>query len=396
MSVNYVHLPHLTPESTPPDPFDLACAQAARRFHSSIPEYAPTPLVSLPSLAAKTGVASIHVKDESYRFGLDAFKVLGGSYSIARKLGELLDIPAEDLSYELLTSREIHDKTGTLTFVTATDGNHGRGVAWAARQLGCRAHVYLPAGSVPARAQAILDAGAAQAEILPLSYDETVQYAARMAEAHGWQLIQDTSWPGYEAVPTWIIQGYTTMAREAADQLAQAGHPRPTHIFLQAGVGAMAGGVLGCLAARYGDQAPVFVSVEPEDIPCIYRSALAGDGQPHTVAGEAGTIMAGLNCGTPCSLTWPVLRDGVTWYFACPDAVAEAGMRRLGRPLPGDQAVVSGESGAVTAGLLDWLTTRPDLADLRQRMGLDGESVILLFSTEGDTDPDHYRQVLCD
>ena len=174
-----------------------------------------------------------------------------------------------------------------------------------------------------------------------------------MAEAHGWQLIQDTSWPGYEAVPTWIIQGYTTMAREAADQLAQAGHPRPTHVFLQAGVGAMAGGVLGCLAARYGDQAPVFVSVEPEDIPCIYRSALAGDGQPHTVAGEAGTIMAGLNCGTPCSLTWPVLRDGVTWYFACPDAVAEAGMRRLGRPLPGDQAVVSGESGAVTAGLLD-------------------------------------------
>lgn len=217
-----------------------------------------------------------------------------------------------------------------------------------------------------------------------------------MAEAHGWQLIQDTSWPGYEAVPTWIVQGYTTMAREAADQLAQAGHPRPTHVFLQAGVGAMAGGVLGCLAARYGDQAPVFVSVEPEDIPCIYRSALAGDGQPHTVAGEAGTIMAGLNCGTPCSLTWPVLRDGVTWYFACPDAVAEAGMRRLGRPLPGDQAVVSGESGAVTAGLLDWLTTRPDLADLRQRMGLDGESVVLLFSTEGDTDPDHYRQVLCD
>ena len=158
----------------------------------------------------------------------------------------------------------------------------------------------------------------------------------------------------------------------------------------------MAGGVLGCLAARYGDQAPVFVSVEPEDIPCIYRSALAGDGQPHTVAGEAGTIMAGLNCGTPCSLTWPVLRDGVTWYFACPDAVAEAGMRRLGRPLPGDRAVVSGESGAVTAGLLDWLTTCPDLADLRQRMGLDGESVVLLFSTEGDTDPDHYRQVLCD
>lgn len=384
-----------TPTGHVPAFLSPAATETAWAFHHTLPDYAPTPLVPLRGWAQAMGVKAVFVKDESPRFGLNAFKGLGGIYALARAAGQVLGLP-EDLTWSDLQTEAARSALAQVEFVTATDGNHGRGVAWAARRLGCRAHVYLPAGSVPARAQAILEAGAAQAEILPLSYDETVQYAARMAEAHGWQLIQDTSWPGYEAVPTWIIQGYTTMAREAADQLAQAGHPRPTHVFLQAGVGAMAGGVLGCLAARYGDQAPVFVSVEPEDIPCIYRSALAGDGQPHTVAGQAGTIMAGLNCGTPCSLTWPVLRDGVTWYFACPDAVAEAGMRRLGRPLPGDQAVVSGESGAVTAGLLDWLTTRPDLADLRQRMGLDGESVVLLFSTEGDTDPDHYRQVLCD
>ena len=336
----------LAATESPPGPFTTPC-----RTHAS------TPLVPLRGWAQAMGVKAVFVKDESPRFGLNAFKGLGGIYALARAAGQVLGLP-EDLTWAALQTEAARSALAQVEFVTATDGNHGRGVAWAARRLGCRAHVYLPAGSVPARAQAILDAGAAQAEILPLSYDETVQHAARMAEAHGWQLIQDTSWPGYEAVPTWIIQGYTTMAREAADQLAQAGYSRPTHVFLQAGVGAMAGGVLGCLAARYGDQAPVFVSVEPEDIPCIYRSALAGDGQPHTVA--------------------------------------EAGMRRLGRPLPGDQAVVSGESGAVTAGLLDWLTTRPDLADLRQQMGLDGESVVLLFSTEGDTDPDHYRQVLCD
>ena len=241
-----------------------------------------------------------------------------------------------------------------------------------------------------------MEAGGAQAEILPLSYDKTVQYAARMAEAHGWQLIQDTSWPGYEAVPTWIIQGYTTMAREAADQLAQAGHPRPTHVFLQAGVGAMAGGVLGCLAARYGDQAPVFVSVEPEDIPCIYRSALTGDGQPHTVAGEAGTIMAG------AQLRHPLLPHLAGAPRRGHLVLRLPGCCGRGRHAPVGPSPSRGpggglrESGAVTAGLLDWLTTRPDPADLRRRMGLDGESVVLLFSTEGDTDPDHYRQVLCD
>lgn len=376
-----------TPRGEVPPFLRPVATEAPWAFHHTLPDYAPTPLVRLPGLARALGVGEVLVKDESHRFGLNAFKGLGGIYALARAAGEVLGL-AGPLTWERLQTPAARQALAGVEFVTATDGNHGRGVAWAARRLGCRAHVYLPAGSVPARAQAILDAGAVEAEILPLSYDDTVAHAARLAREKGWRLIQDTSWPGYEDVPAWIVQGYTTMAREAAEQLEELGLARPTHVFLQAGVGAMAGGVLGYLAARYGEAAPDFLIAEPEDIPCIYASAQAG--QPRRVEGQAGTIMAGLNCGTPCSLTWPVLRDLARWYAACPDAVAEEGMRLLGRPHPGDPAVVSGESGAVTAGLLARLAQSP----LRQDLGLGEDSVVLLFSTEGDTDPEHYRQVL--
>lgn len=376
-----------TPRGEVPPFLRPAATEAPWAFHHTLPDYAPTPLVRLPGLARALGVGAVLVKDEPHRFGLNAFKGLGGIYALARAAGEVLGL-AGPLTWERLQTPAARQALAGVEFVTATDGNHGRGVAWAARRLGCRAHVYLPAGSVPARAQAILDAGAVEAEILPLSYDDTVAHAARLAREKGWRLIQDTSWPGYEDVPAWIVQGYTTMAREAAEQLEELGLARPTHVFLQAGVGAMAGGVLGYLAARYGEAAPDFLIAEPEDIPCIYASAQAG--QPRRVEGQAGTIMAGLNCGTPCSLTWPVLRDLARWYAACPDAVAEEGMRLLGRPHPGDPAVVSGESGAVTAGLLARLAQSP----LRQDLGLGEDSVVLLFSTEGDTDPEHYRQVL--
>lgn len=376
-----------TPRGEVPPFLCPAATEAPWAFHHTLPDYAPTPLVRLPGLARALGVGEVLVKDESHRFGLNAFKGLGGIYALARAAGEVLGL-AGPPTWESLQTPAARQALAGVEFVTATDGNHGRGVAWAARRLGCRAHVYLPAGSVPARAQAILDAGAVEAEILPLSYDDTVAHAARLAREKGWRLIQDTSWPGYEDVPAWIVQGYTTMAREAAEQLEELGLARPTHVFLQAGVGAMAGGVLGYLAARYGEAAPDFLIAEPEDIPCIYASAQAG--QPRRVEGQAGTIMAGLNCGTPCSLTWPVLRDLARWYAACPDAVAEEGMRLLGRPHPGDPAVVSGESGAVTAGLLARLAQSP----LRQDLGLGEDSVVLLFSTEGDTDPEHYRQVL--
>ncbi len=381
------------PRGQVPDFLRAEATQGAWQFHHTLAEYAPTPLVPLPGLAQQLGVGAIFVKDESHRFGLNAFKGLGGIYALTRTIGRELGL-GEDLTFHQLLAPAIREKVRDMVFVTTTDGNHGRGVAWAAHKLGCEAHVYLPAGSAPARAQAILEVGAAEAAILDLGYDDAVRYAAQMAREKGWYLIQDTSWPGYEDVPTWIVQGYTTLAREAADQLAQAGVARPTHVFLQAGVGAMAGGVLGYLADRYGEDRPLFAVVEPENMACIYASAQAGDGQPHPAQGNGQTIMAGLNCGEPCTLTWPVLRDLASWYVTCPDQVAEEGMALLGRPTAGDPAVVSGESGGVTAGLLHRLCTRADLAPLRQAMGLDQDAVVLLLSTEGDTDPAHYRQVV--
>lgn len=381
------------PHGAVPAYLRAAATEGAWRFHHTLTDYAPTPLRALDGLAKDLGVGKVFLKDESYRFGLNAFKGLGGIYALSRAAAQALGLP-EDIAFSELQKPELQERLHKLVFVTTTDGNHGRGVAWAAHRLGCEAYVFLPKGSAQARAQAILDVGAVEATILPLSYDDAVRYAAKQAEEQGWLLIQDTSWPGYEDVPGWIVQGYTTLAREAVEQLAEAGVSAPTHVFLQAGVGAMAGGVLAYLADHYGENAPKFAVVEPEEIPCIFASVQAGDGAAHPYIAEKQTIMAGLNCGEPCMITWPVLRDLASWYFACPDAVTEEGMRLLGRPVGEDPKVISGESGAVTAGLLHRLCTRPALADLREKMGLDETSVVLLISTEGDTDPEAYQTIL--
>ena len=200
----------------------VAATEGAWRFHHTLTDYAPTPLRALDGLAKELGVGKIFVKDESYRFGLNAFKGLGGIYALSRAAAQALGLP-EDIAFSELQEPELQERLHKLVFVTTTDGNHGRGVAWAAHRLGCEAHVFLPKGSAQARAQAILDVGAVEATILSLSYDDAVRYAAKQAEEQGWLLIQDTSWPGYEDVPGWIVQGYTTLAREAVEQLAEAG-----------------------------------------------------------------------------------------------------------------------------------------------------------------------------
>lgn len=365
-----------------------------RHFHETLENYTVTPLVRLNSLAKHLGVREIFIKDESNRFGLKAFKGLGGVYALTRVVCKALNLDFSKVRFADLKTPQMQARLKDMVFVTATDGNHGKGIAWAAGQLGCKAYVYMPKGSSPLRAQAIRDAGQAEVKIMDTSYDDTVQYAAKMAEKHGWFLVQDTSWEGYEEVPRWIIQGYTTMAGEAAEQLEKAGYNRPTHVFLQAGVGAMAGGVLGYLAHRYQGNRPLFAIAEPDGAACIYHSAKVDDGKPHAADGDGITIMAGLNCGEPCTLTWPVLRDLADWYFSCPDFVAAYGMRLLGAPLPGDTQIISGESGAVTAGLLALVAGKSECAKLRERMGLNQDSVVLLFNTESDTDPVHYKQVV--
>jgi diaminopropionate ammonia-lyase len=352
------------------------------------------PLVSLPRLAEYLGIRALFIKDESPRFGLNAFKVLGASYAIGQYLAERLGRDIGELSADELRSEAVRKQLGEITFTTATDGNHGRAVAWTARQLGCKAVIYMPRGSDPVRLENIRAHGA-EATITDLNYDDAVRLSEKMAREHGWVIIQDTAWPGYEDVPTWIMQGYTTLAVEAVEQMREMGTAAPGHVFLQAGVGSFAGGVLGFLAASL-DTLPTVTIVEPDKADCIYKSALAGDGQPHTVTGDLDTLMAGLACGEPNTISWPILRDYAAAYVSCPDYLAATGMRVLATPLKGDPVVISGESGAVTTGLLHLLMEAETgkAAALREELGLDKEATVLLVSTEGNTSPRAFRDAV--
>ena len=287
-------------------------------------------------------------------------------------------------------SEKAKAKLGTVTFVTATDGNHGRGVAWAAKLLGHKAVVYLPEGSSQERLNNIRALGA-EAEITKFNYDGAVRLAYAMSRKHGWVLVQDTAWSGYEEIPTWIMQGYTTMAQEITAQLNGI---TPTHLFLQAGVGSMAGAVLGYFAALWQNNLPVTVICEPDKAACLYKTAAANDGTLHKVTGRMNSMMAGLCCGEPCTVSWDIINNFANAFIACSDDYAASGMRLLGMPQSGDARIVSGESGAVTAGVLAALMQDPELAQLRNELGLDENSRVLLISTEGATDKVNYLKVL--
>lgn len=368
--------------------------KTAHRIHRELPGYAATPLRRLDALAVLSGVRAFFVKDESKRFGLNAFKGLGGLYALTRVICRELELDADTVSFSDLKSPEYKDRLSRMIFVTATDGNHGKGISWAAGQLGCEAHVYMPTGSSELRAQAIRSVNPrAEVRIMETGYDDTVRFAAEMAEKYGWHLVQDTSWDGYEEIPSWIIQGYTTMAEEACLQIEEQGLV-PTHVFVQAGVGAMAGGVVGYLMNRYEGRRPAVGVVEPKSIACIYQSAKVGDGKPHEAVDQEATIMAGLNCGEPCTITWPILRDFSDWYIKCPDYVSAYGMRLLAAPQGTDPQVISGESGAVTTGLVHLIAAGKSYSELKALLGINENSVILCFSTEGDTDPVHYKKIV--
>lgn len=368
--------------------FSPAVAQRVREFHASFSQYCPTPLVALPGLAGELGLKNVCVKDESKRFGLNAFKVLGGSYAVARCLAQRLNLPEQGLTRSQLQGAA----DGKITFISTTDGNHGRGLAWTARELGYPCIIYMPKGSEPTRRNNILALGA-QCTITDLNYDDTVRMSWNLAQEKGYVMVQDTAWDGYEQIPTWIMQGYLTLAAEILDQM-QAASIRPTHCFLQAGVGSFAAVVAAFLVAAMGSAAPRIILVEPHAADCFYQSALAGDGKPHAVGGSLQTLMAGLACGEPSSLAWSILKDYTTAFMSCPDYMAANGMRMLAAPVHGDEALVSGESGAAGAGALHWLMCHPAAADQREALGLNGEASVLLISTEGDTVPHIYRSIV--
>lgn len=368
----------------------------AQAFHRGFPQYSVTPLANLSGMAARLGLGGLFVKDESYRFGLNAFKVLGGSFAMARYIAQEMGKDVSEMTYDYLTSQQFQDDFGQATFFTATDGNHGRGVAWAANKLHQRAVVHMPKGSTKTRFDNIAKEGA-EVTIEDVNYDDCVRMAAAEAAKteHG-VVVQDTAWDGYEEIPAWIMQGYGTMAAEAAEQLRSLEVNRPTHVFVQAGVGSLASSMVGYFTNLFPSNPPKFVIMEAAAADCLYQGAKAADGSSRIVDGDLQTIMAGLACGEPNTIGWDILRNHATAFLSCPDWVSAEGMRKLAAPVKGDPAVTSGESGAVGMGAISALMCDPAYAELREALELDKNSQVLLFSTEGDTDPERYRQIVWD
>ena len=375
--------------------FPVEVAREARKFHRQIPGYRVTPLRAFPNLAQMLGVGGIYIKDEAERLELNSFKVMGGSFAIYRFLKKYLHMENEDVTFEYLTSPECHQKIRNITFASATDGNHGRGIAWAAMQLGLKCEIYVHKETSKARIDAIRRYGA-KVTIVDGNYDDAVRQVEKDAKECGWYIISDTSWPGYEEIPTWIMQGYTSILLESQEQFAGMGIARPTHVFVQAGVGALAGAVVGFYTTLFKDNPPIFVVVEPNKAPCIFESMKINDGKPHSVKGDLNTIMAGLACGDPSPIAFQVLSKNADCFISVPDYIAARGMRILSCPLYGDPFIISGESGAVPLGALySIMTEKGDLA-LREALKLDNNSLIYMINTEGNTDPKHFRQIVWD
>jgi len=358
---------------------------AIDRYLRTLEGYAPTPLVALPALAAASGVASIRVKDEGQRLGLKSFKALGGSYAVAslvlaeagRRLGRQLE--AADRSRP-----EVRAVAATMTVACATDGNHGRSVAWGARNAGCRAVIFIHGGVSQARADAMAAFGA-EIRRIDGSYDDSVRLAAVASEREGWTVVSDTSWEGYEAIPLTVMQGYTAMIGEALDTLAEP----PTHLFLQAGVGGMAAAVAAHATQRLGARAPKVIIVEPARAACLFESAKAG--RLVTIPHDGPTVMAMLECATPSPLGFEILSAFADGYVTLQEDEARAAMRRLADPLGNDRPIVAGESGCT--GLAGWLACVAD-EKARNHLGLGPDSRVLVFNSEGATDPAIYARIV--
>lgn len=374
--------------------FLVEIAREARKFHRQIPGYRMTPLVAMPNLAHMLGLGGIYIKNEAMRLELNSFKVMGGSFAIYRFIKKLLNEDKE-LTFEYLTSKECHDRVGDIVFCSATDGNHGRGLAWASHMLGHKCKIYVHSETSQARIDAIKKYGAEVTRVKG-NYDDAVRQAAADAKANGWYVISDTSWPGYSEIPTWIMQGYTSMLLEAQEQFAGMGIQKPTHVIVQAGVGALAASVVGFYTALFPNDPPLFIVVEPDKAACVYESIKAGDNACHSVKGDLDTIMAGLACGDPSPIAFDILNNNADIFIKVPDYVAARGMRILSCPLKGDPFVISGESGAVPLGALYSLLTENEDPKLKEVLNLNEDSLVFMVNTEGNTDPMQFRQIIWD
>lgn len=362
-----------------------AAAREVERFLAHRADHRPTPLHALDGLAASLGVASIHLKDESFRLGLESFKALGGSYAVIRlvleeatsRLGRTFDIGD-------LQTPAVRRVAETMTVGCATDGNHGRSVAAGARMTGAKAAIFVHSGVTDERVAAIAAFGAEMIRIEG-TYDDSVAEAGRICAEKGWIVVSDTSWPGYERIPSLVMQGYTAMLSEAVGALPDP----PTHVFVQAGVGGLAAATAGYFAGVYGASRPTFTVVEPDRAACLYESAKAGE--PIRIAHGEPTIMAMLECYEPSLVAWRILSRAADAFMAVQEEDAAAAMRLLASPKGRDPVVVAGESGA--AGLAGLVAALED-PEARSALRLDARSRVFLINTEGATDKARYSKIV--
>lgn len=339
--------------------------------------YAPTPLVSLSAIASQIGVGEILYKDEGPRFGLGSFKALGGSYAALRVLQrEISKRLGKDVSLADIRNGAYADACAAITLVSATDGNHGRSLAWGCKRFGVPCRIYIHAEVSEGRAKAMRDLGA---EVVRIDgdYDESVVVSKTEAEENGWFVVSDTSWPGYSLPPCDVMSGYGVMVQEISDALDQA----PTHVFLQGGVGGLAAGVIAALRQYWGDASPRAIIVEPELAACLFESAKTGAATKVDIAEE--TLMAGLSCGEPSGLAWEILAEEATDYLTIPEALVAPTVRLLANPIGSDTAIEAGESAV--AGLAALITAMGDTS-LADKLGLTSTSRVLLIGSEGVTD----------
>jgi diaminopropionate ammonia-lyase len=354
-------------------------------FHRRLPGYERTPLVDAPKIARSLGVGGVWIKDESGRLGLPAFKVLGASWAVYRALEERLGGDGFDAWKDVRDLAERLEPLRPLTLLAATDGNHGRALARVARLLGLGAKIFVPDDMAPARRAAIAAEGA-EVVVVAGTYDDAVERSAAEAGERG-VLVSDTSWPGYEQIPWWVIEGYSTMLWEIEDELRERGEPGPDLVVVQVGVGAFAAAVARHFRRPGAGPPPKLLGVEPSTAACLLQSVEAGGIVP--VPGPHPSIMSGLNCGKPSLAAWPVVSRGIDVLCAIDDEPAREAMR-----LTAASGIVSGETGAAGLGGLLELLRDEGGSEARTALGIDAQTRVLLFNCEGATDPDSYRRIV--
>ena len=365
---------------------DQTCSRA-RASITSWSNYAPTPLHPLPALAHEIGIGQLLYKDEATRFGLGSFKALGGAYGVLHCVAQEISVRSSTpTDIDALMTGQLSEAAAEITVVTATDGNHGRSVAWGAGNVGCKCVIYMHAEVSPGR-QSAVEAFGAEVVRVPGDYGESARQAAQDAAENDWLLVSDTAWSGYTEIPRAIMAGYTVMSSEAMDQLPPA--TTPTHVFVQGGCGGLAGAVCTDLWHRYESRRPRFIVVEPVPADCLFQSAVAGAMVNISVTRES--VMGGLSCGEVSLLGWDILESGADHFLTIEDDAVGPLMKQLAQGTGDDPRIVAGE--AAVAGLAGCIAARAD-ADLCQTLALNEQSTVLVFGTEGATDPTVYRQLV--